>query len=153
MADDHDLTAARPPISPSPDAAPFWAAAARHELLLPYCAPCAGHFFYPRAFCPSCGSRSVEWRPVSGRGTLYTFCIQYRSNLPGFVDAGPFVTAIVELAEGPRLMSLLSGCPPTRPRSAATCPSRWPSSTTTTGRACRCSAPPDSTWTSPPDIT
>jgi uncharacterized OB-fold protein len=111
MADDHDLTAARPPISPSPDAAPFWAAAARHELLLPYCAPCAGHFFYPRAFCPSCGSRTVEWRPVSGRGTLHTFCVQYRSNLPGFVDAGPFVTAIVELAEGPRLMSLLVGVP------------------------------------------
>ena len=50
-----------------------------------------------------------EWRAVSGRATLYTFCIQYRSTLPGFVDAGPFVTAIVELAEGPRLMSLLVG--------------------------------------------
>lgn len=103
---------ARPSITPSPESAPFWAAAARHELVLPYCEPCARHFFYPRVLCPACGSRSVGWRAASGRGTLHTFCIQYRSGLPGFADAGPFVTALVELAEGPRLMSLLVGVPP-----------------------------------------
>jgi uncharacterized OB-fold protein len=103
--------AIRPPISPSPEAAPFWAAAARHEFVLPYCVPCDRHFFYPRVLCPACGSRAVEWRPASGRGTLYTFCIQYRSRLPGYADAGPFVTAIVDLDEGPRLMSLLVGVP------------------------------------------
>jgi uncharacterized OB-fold protein len=105
------VTAIRPPISPSPEAAPFWAAAARHEFVLPYCPACAGYFFYPRVLCPTCGSRAVEWRPATGRGTLHTFCIQYRSGLPGYVDAGPFVTAMVDLAEGPRLMSLLVGVP------------------------------------------
>lgn len=102
----------RPTVSPGPDSAPFWSAAARHELVLPFCAACARHFFYPRTLCPACGSRDVRWRPASGRGVLYTFCIQYRSSLPGFEGAGPFVSAIVELAEGPRLMTFLTGVAP-----------------------------------------
>ncbi|HEX5496236.1 MAG TPA: Zn-ribbon domain-containing OB-fold protein [Mycobacteriales bacterium] len=94
-------------VSPSPDAVPFWEAAERGELLLPYCPACARFFFYPRTACPTCGSRDTEWRPASGRGTLYTFCVQHVSPLPAFADAVPFVTAIVELDEGPRLMSFL----------------------------------------------
>jgi uncharacterized OB-fold protein len=97
----------RPTVSPSPDAAPFWEATRRRQLHLPYCIACQGFFFYPRVLCPSCGSRELEWRRVSGRGRLHSFCIHHRSALPGFRDAVPFVTALVELDEGPRLMSFL----------------------------------------------
>jgi hypothetical protein len=94
-------------ISPSPDAAPFWEACERGELVLPYCLACADFFFYPRTLCPRCGSRELEWRPASGRGRLYTFCIQHQTPLPELREAVPFVTALVELEEGPRMMTLL----------------------------------------------
>jgi hypothetical protein len=96
-----------PPLSPSPDALPFWEAAQRHELVLPWCNACEAFFFYPRTACPTCGSRDLAWKPASGRGTVYTFCIQHHSRVPGYADATPFVTAIVELEEGPRLMTIL----------------------------------------------
>jgi uncharacterized OB-fold protein len=102
----------RPPLSPSPDAQPFWDACARHELVLPFCAAGDGFFFYPRTACPTCGSRSVEWRPVSGRGRLHSFTIVHQTGLPGLKEAVPFVPAIVELDEGPRLASLLIGVEP-----------------------------------------
>ncbi|HET9898646.1 MAG TPA: OB-fold domain-containing protein [Streptosporangiaceae bacterium] len=101
-----------PEISPSPDAAPFWDACRRHELALPWCARCQRPFFYPRPLCPACGSRDLRWQRASGLGEVYSFCVQYQSRLPGYRDAVPFVTAIVELAEGPRLMTLLVDVPP-----------------------------------------
>jgi uncharacterized OB-fold protein len=101
------MNAPRPPISPSPDALPFWEGARRHELVLPWCNRCSAFFFYPRTACPTCGSRDLDWRQASGRGRVHTFTIQQSSRLPGFGDAGPFVTAIVELEEGARLMTLL----------------------------------------------
>ncbi len=101
-----------PPILPSPDAAPFWEAARRHELLLPYCEAGDGFFFYPRTACPSCGSRNVAWRRASGRGRIHAFTIQRSTRLPGLADATPLVTVIVELEEGPRLMSILLGAEP-----------------------------------------
>ena len=96
-----------PPLRPSPDALPCWEAARRHELVLPWCNACEAFFFYPRTACPTCGSRDLAWKPASGRGTVYTFCIQHHSRVPGYADATPFVTAIVELEEGPRLMTIL----------------------------------------------
>jgi uncharacterized OB-fold protein len=100
-----------PPVSPSPDAAPFWQAANRGELELPFCLACQEFFFYPRTLCPRCGSRAIEWRACSGQGSVYTFCIQHQTTVPGAQAAVPFVTAIVELEEGPRLMSLLVDVP------------------------------------------
>jgi uncharacterized protein len=101
-----------PRISPAPVAAPFWEAAARRELVLPFCGACRTFFFYPRVICPRCGSRDVQWRPASGRGRVHSFCIHHQSPLPGFRDALPFVSAIVELDEGPRLMTFLTGVEP-----------------------------------------
>lgn len=101
-----------PEISPSPDAVPFWTAAKRHELQLPFCGACRQYFFYPRTLCPRCGSRDVQWRITSGRATLYTFCIQYRNSVPGLQAAAPFVTAIVDLEDGPRMMTFLIGIEP-----------------------------------------
>ena len=107
---------------PSPETQPFWDACKRHELSLPYCPACAAFFFYPRQFCPRCFSWDIEWRTCSGKGTLYTFAIQYRPQMPGFTP--PYVTAIVQLEEGPRLMTNLVGIDPSPRTSAATCRSR-----------------------------
>ncbi|HXF51883.1 MAG TPA: Zn-ribbon domain-containing OB-fold protein [Dehalococcoidia bacterium] len=95
----------RPLPFPTPETQPFWDACKRHELQLPYCLRCQAFFFYPRRFCPRCFSWEIEWRRCSGRGTLYTYAIQYRPMAPGFEP--PYVTALVQLEEGPRLMTNL----------------------------------------------
>src|SRR5262249_10511691 len=92
---------------PSPETQPSWDGCKRHELMLPYCTACEAFFFYPRQFCPRCFSWAIEWRRCSGRGTIYTFAIQMRPQMPGFIP--PYVTAIIQLDEGPRLMSNLVG--------------------------------------------
>jgi uncharacterized OB-fold protein len=91
---------------PTPETKPFWDAARRHQLVLPFCRPCGAFFFYPRAACPRCLSPDLDWRPVSGRGTLHTFTIVQRGQ-KGFPLSTPYVLAVVELAEGPRMMTNL----------------------------------------------
>ena len=93
---------------PTPETRPFWEAARRHELHLQRCRSCGRHFFYPRATCPHCLASDLEWRPASGRGTLHTFTVVYRGQRD-FPLGTPYVIAIVELAEGPRLMTNLVG--------------------------------------------
>ncbi len=95
----------KPVPRPSAETKRFWEGCKRHELWLPYCPQCDQHFFFPRAFCPCCFSWEVGWRQASGRGTLYTYAIQYRPQAPGFEP--PYITAIVQLEEGPRLMGNL----------------------------------------------
>ena len=91
--------------TPSPETQRYWDGCKQHELWLPYCLTCQASFFYPRPFCPRCFGWEIEWRQASGRGTLYTYAIQYRPQAPGFEP--PYVTAIVQLDEGPRLMTNL----------------------------------------------
>jgi uncharacterized OB-fold protein len=100
----------QPVISPAPDAEQFWGALREHRLELPYCDDCDSAFFYPRAICPRCGSRAIRWVRSNGKGTLYSFCVQYRSAIPGLTSS-PFVTALVDLDEGPRMMGFLVGVP------------------------------------------
>ncbi len=89
----------------SPETQRFWDGCKKHELWLPFCLSCQQAFFYPRPFCPRCFGEEVEWRQASGRGTLYTYAIQHRAQMPGFEP--PYVTAIVQLEEGPRMMTNL----------------------------------------------
>ena len=96
---------------PTPETRPFWEAARRHELCLQRCRTCGAHVFYPRAACPRCFGADLEWRRVSGRGTLLTFTVVERGQR-GFPLGPPYVIAIVELAEGPRLMTNLVGIEP-----------------------------------------
>ena len=91
---------------PSPETRPFWDAAKRHELVLPRCRPCGAFFYYPRGACPRCLSADLEWLPVSGRGTLHTFTVVARGQ-KGFPLGPAYVLAIVELEEGPRMMTNL----------------------------------------------
>jgi len=102
--------ATRPLPHPTPDTQRYWEGCKRHELWLPFCLSCKEFFFYPRLFCPRCFGWKIEWRRASGRGTLYTYAIQYRPQAPGFQP--PYVTAIVQLDEGPRVMTNLVSVEP-----------------------------------------
>ncbi|HWP66137.1 MAG TPA: Zn-ribbon domain-containing OB-fold protein [Candidatus Limnocylindria bacterium] len=95
---------------PLPETAPYWAAARRHVLELPYCTACGAFHYYPRATCPHCLSSALEWRRVSGRGRLHTFTVVHRGPRD-FPLGTPYVLAVVELDEGPRLMTNLVGVP------------------------------------------
>jgi uncharacterized OB-fold protein len=81
-------------------------------LKLQWCLPCNAAYFPPSPWCPRCLSADVEWRVASGRGRLHTYVIAHRP-APGFEGQGPYAIAVVELAEGPRLMSNIIGVPNT----------------------------------------
>ena len=95
---------AKPVPVPTPETQPFWDGCAAGELRLQRCADCRQPYFYPRPVCPACGSRNVEWFTASGRATLYSYVINHRP-APGFEDEAPYAIAVVELEEGPRMMS------------------------------------------------
>jgi uncharacterized OB-fold protein len=89
----------------------YWEAAKQGRLLVKHCNTCGELHHYPRPFCPFCWSEDVEWREVSGRGTVYTYSIVYRNDLEPFSEWGAYVPAVVELEEGPRLMTTIVDCP------------------------------------------
>jgi len=91
----------------SPEAEPFWLGCQQGRLLLPRCKVCSRFHFYPRRFCPHCASRDVEWRPASGKGTLYSFAVVHQPLDKAFASSLPYCIAIVELEEGVRMQTRL----------------------------------------------
>ncbi|MGX1563117.1 Zn-ribbon domain-containing OB-fold protein [Streptomyces sp. NPDC055506] len=87
----------------------YWDAAAEGRLLIRRCLDCGRAHHYPREFCPRCWSEDVVWEAASGRATLYTWSVVHRNDLPPFAERTPYVAAVVELAEGPRMMTELVG--------------------------------------------
>lgn len=89
----------------------YWEAAADGRLLLRRCgaAGCGRAHHYPREFCPYCWSEDVRWEEASGHATLYTWSVVHRNDLPPFGERTPYVAAVVELTEGPRMMSEVVG--------------------------------------------
>jgi uncharacterized OB-fold protein len=79
---------------------PFFAGAARGELVIPRCDACGDYVWYPQPACPRDGG-SLTWRAVSGNGSLFTWAVVRRAFLPAFEDRVPFVTALVALDEDP----------------------------------------------------
>ena len=98
--------------SPDDESAPFWDAARAGQFLIKRCADCGAAHFYPRPFCPRCWSTRVSWEPASGRAELYTWSVVHHNDLPPFRDRLPYVAAVVDLAEGPRVMTTVVDCEP-----------------------------------------
>jgi len=94
----------------TPEMAPFWAAARRHDLVVQRCRGCGTFRFPARDLCSRCLSREAEWAPVSGRGTVFTFAVMHQVYHPGFADEVPYAVVVVELEEGARVVSNLVGC-------------------------------------------
>lgn len=96
---------------PDGDTQPYWDAAKEHRLMIQRCQGCQHAIFYPRSVCPHCMSDRIEWVAASGRGTIYSYTVVHRS--PGqFKDDVPYVVALIDLAEGVRLMSNVVDCAP-----------------------------------------
>jgi uncharacterized OB-fold protein len=100
----------RPLPEPTPETRHFWEGTKAGELRLQRCDACRHTYFPPRPFCPKCASRNVSVVRASGRATLLSYVIHHRPT-PGFTP--PYAIAVVELDEGPRMMTNIVGCPQT----------------------------------------
>jgi uncharacterized OB-fold protein len=89
----------------SPLDAPFWQAAADHRFVLQHCSDCRRWVFYPRQICPHCWSRNLSFAPASGRGRLKTWSVIHRPGHPGWEPIAPYAIGLIELAEGPTMLS------------------------------------------------
>jgi len=96
----------------TPEARPYWEGLREHRLMLPRCLDCGRAFFYPRIACPYCHSRQIVWTQASGRGRLHAFEIAYQPMGRAFTVKPPYVLAMIELEEGPRMMSNLINVEP-----------------------------------------
>jgi uncharacterized OB-fold protein len=96
---------------PTPETRHYWEGCKAGELRLQRCRACARTYFPPRPFCPQCTGRDIEVFAASGRATLYSYVINHRPR----PDMGkePHSIAVVELAEGPRMMTNIVNCPQT----------------------------------------
>jgi hypothetical protein len=99
-----------PPVSEG--ATPFWDATRERRLVLPWCAACDRPFWYPREVCPRCLGDAIEWRQASGRGEVHAVSVQHRPGPMRDPAAGPYAVALVDLAEGVRVMTNIVGCEP-----------------------------------------
>ncbi|MEB5967222.1 MULTISPECIES: OB-fold domain-containing protein [Comamonas] len=101
----------KPLPHPTEISAPYWEGLKAHEVRIQQCD--RGHsLFFPRTHCPTCGSRSLKWRKVSGEGTLYSFTIARIPTMPEFTDEMPQALAVVELREGVRINTTMVGVDP-----------------------------------------
>lgn len=86
----------------------FWASAREGKLLIQRCRTCSRYQFYPRPFCLVCESDEIDEVPASGLGTVYSRTTVHLDAAPELGLRPPYLVAIVELDEGPRLLSNLT---------------------------------------------
>ena len=103
------MTASDPQSGPEQQ---YFAALAAGKFQIQLCSTCARHVFYPRVSCPHCGSKRLEWVAASGRGTVYSVTTVRRKPEAG----GDYNVSLVDLEEGPRLMSRIDGVAPAQVR-------------------------------------
>ena len=92
--------------------APYWEAAREKRLVVQECQSCGQVWHPPLPRCPHCHAPGPAWRQVSGDGTIYTYTVVRHPTHYAFAGAVPYVLAIVELAEGPRLVTAITGAAP-----------------------------------------
>lgn len=102
----------KPIPKPTPETRHFWEGTLAGELRLQRCDTCSNVYFPPRPFCPKCASRSVQAFKASGLGTLHSYVINQRAAADSGFEA-PYSIAIVELEEGPRMMTNIVDSPQT----------------------------------------
>lgn len=90
---------------PTKISAPFWEACRNGRLTIQRCADCGTYVYYPAYMCPRCTSSELAWTEVSGRGSVYSCTVVERPATPAYKDDVPLAVALIELDEGPVMMS------------------------------------------------
>ena len=96
-----------PPINEQ--SRPFWQATRERRLQLPRCDHCATFHTYFEPWCSHCGKEGVHWEELSGKGRIWANCKFHKVYFPGFADVAPYNVAMVELDEGPKIMTNIVG--------------------------------------------
>ena len=98
----------KPLPQPYVDSQPYWDYAKKHELRVQRCLDDGATWFPPSPACPSCLSMNYAWLKCSGAGIIYTWTIHHHPYIPAFKDDVPYNTAIIQLPEGPRILSTVT---------------------------------------------
>lgn len=91
------------------DGQAWWSATQGRRLTVNHCRSCGQASLYARPFCPHCWCEDVELTPATGRARLYTWSVIHQ-NAATFDTRIPYVLAMVDLEEGPRLMTVVADC-------------------------------------------
>lgn len=97
-------------IASDSDSQPYWDGIAQGELRIQRCDACSRAVFYPRVLCPHCHSDQLSWITATGKGTIYSYTVAHQA-FGSFAQDAPYVVAIVELAEGARMMTRIVDAP------------------------------------------
>lgn len=84
---------------------PFWDATRDERLLVQWCDDCDAAIFYPRELCPTCLGTNLSWKEAAGSATVYAISVQHSPGNPLMAGRVPYAVALVDLAEGIRMMT------------------------------------------------
>ncbi|NDZ18847.1 hypothetical protein C7T35_37930 [Variovorax sp. WS11] len=98
-----------PQPEPNGDSRPYWDAAREGRLLIRSCTSCGRMHFMPRHLCPHCWSDVLQWVESRGDGVVHTFSVIHRAPTPAFAAGAPYVIAMIDLDEGPRMFANVIG--------------------------------------------
>jgi uncharacterized OB-fold protein len=84
---------------------PFWKAVDAGKLVIQHCKSCDQSVFYPRSLCPHCWSDALHWVTATGQGVLKSYSRVWKPGHPGWIPAAPYFVGLVEMAEGPTMLS------------------------------------------------
>ena len=93
----------------NPDSEFYWDSASHDRLVIRKCKACSAFHFMPRYLCPECWSTDLEWVQASGKGVVHSYTIIRRTPLKEFEGLVPYVVALIDLDEGPRMMANILG--------------------------------------------
>lgn len=94
---------------PNPDSQAYWDAARNGELAIRRCKACGQFHFMPRYLCPHCWSTDLEWVKASGKGTVHSYSVIRRAPMQAYAPRVPYVVALIDLEEGPRMLTNIVG--------------------------------------------
>ena len=95
----------KPMPMPDADSAELWKGLKEGKLFLQHCQDCNHIQYYHQAICRECLGENLVEKEASGRGLVYSYSVVYRAPGPAFKDDTPYAVVLVELEEGPRMIS------------------------------------------------
>jgi uncharacterized protein len=102
----------KPVPVPSDESRPYWEGLREHRLMMPHCDDCSQFWFPPSQYCQHCRSKNWQWAQTSGRGKVFSFVVYHRLYHPGFAEDLPYAVAVIQLDDGPRMLSNIAGILP-----------------------------------------
>src|SRR4030042_4993496 len=102
----------KPLPKPSKWSQAFWDGTKQHKLLLKKCSKCGNIDHPPYLYCTECWAEEHEWMQASGKGEIYANSTVMLGAPPGFDVDIPYTIAMIDLAEGPRILTTIVNSKP-----------------------------------------